>query len=134
MRRALLAAVLAALFLVPAASAWTWPAGGAVLQPFVFDPAHPYAAGQHRGIDIGGDPGSSVLAPAAGTVTFAGSVPSSGRSVTIETADGYSVTLTHLGTVAVAKGDAVAEGAGSARSGRAATPRSRLPTCTSASA
>ena len=38
MRRALLPAVLVALLLAPAASAWTWPAGGPVLQPFLFDP------------------------------------------------------------------------------------------------
>ena len=52
-----------------------------------------------------------VLAPAAGTVSFAGSVPSSGKSVTIETPDGYSVTLTHLGSISVARNAAVAEGA-----------------------
>ena len=111
MRRALLPAVLAALLLAPAASAWTWPATGSVLQPFLFDPAHPYAAGQHRGIDVGAAAGSTVLAPASGTVAFAGSVPSSGKSVTIETPDGYSVTLTHLGSITVGKGSAVVEGA-----------------------
>ena len=52
MRRMLLVAVLAALLVAPVARAWTWPVGGPVLQPFSFDPAHPYAAGEHRGIDI----------------------------------------------------------------------------------
>jgi hypothetical protein len=112
MRRLLLAAVLAALLFAPAGEAWTWPAAGAVLQPFLFDPAHPYTAGQHRGIAIGGDPGTTVLAPAAGTVTFAGTVPSSGKSVTITTGDGYAVTLTHLGSTMVARGATVAEGEG----------------------
>jgi hypothetical protein len=112
MRRLLLAAIFAALLLAPAGEAWTWPAAGAVLQPFLFDPAHPYAAGQHRGIAIAGDPGATVLAPAAGTVTFAGTVPSSGKSVTITTADGYAVTLTHLGSITVARGATVAEGNG----------------------
>ena len=101
MRRLLLAAVLAALVFAPSGAAWTWPAPGPVLQPFLFDPAHPYAAGQHRGIAIGGDPGATVLAPAAGTITFAGTVPSSGKSVTITTLDRYAVTLTHLGAIAV---------------------------------
>ena len=110
MRRQLLAAVLAALLFAPAGEAWTWPAAGAVLQSFVFDPAHPYAAGQHRGVDVGGEPGEAVLAPAAGNVTFAGTVPSSGKSVTITTADGSAVTLTHLGAIAVARDAAVAEG------------------------
>jgi hypothetical protein len=108
--RFLLAAVLAALLLVPAAEAWTWPASGPVLQSFFFDPSHPYDGGQRRGVAIGGDPGSAVAAPVSGTVTFAGSVPSSGRSVTIATADGLSVTLTHLGSLSVKKDVAVVEG------------------------
>ncbi len=105
---------MAAVFLVwvPVAQAWSWPVHGSVLQTFAYDPAHPYAGGQHRGIDIGatatGDP---VVAPAGGVVSFAGSVPTNGKCVTIETADGYSVTLTHLGSIGVAKGATVAEGA-----------------------
>ena len=83
---------------------------GPVLQPFAYDEAHPYASGQHRGVDIGaGSAGETVVAPAAGTVSFAGTVPTNGKSVTIETADGYSVTLTHLGSIGVVKGAAVAE-------------------------
>ena len=78
------------------ARAWTWPVGGPVLQPFSFDPAHPYAAGEHRGIDIGATDGEVVRAPAAGTVTFSGTVPSSGRTLTI--------------AVTIAAGSAVAEG------------------------
>ena len=70
-----LALLFAALVAVAPAAAWTWPAGGPVLLAFSFDPAHPYSAGEHRGIDIGGDPGSAVLAPAGGVVTFAGTVP-----------------------------------------------------------
>jgi len=112
MRRLFFAAVLAALLLAPIAHAWTWPAPGPVLQPFRFDPEHPFGAGQHRGIDVGGAPDGQVRAPAVGIVTFAGSVPSSGKSVTITTADGYAVTLTHLGSIAVTKGAAVAEGDG----------------------
>src|SRR6476620_2316292 len=108
MRPLALAAVLAALVLTPTAAAWTWPADGPVLQPFLFDPAHPYAGGQHRGIDVGGDSRADARAPATGVVTFAGTVPASGRSLTVETAAGLSVTLTHLGTIDVAKGAAVA--------------------------
>ena len=104
------AALMAALACAPAAGAWTWPSGGGVVQPFVFDPAHPYAGGQHRGIDVGGDAGESVLAPAGGIVSFAGSVPTSGRSVTIQTPDGLSVTLVHLGSIEVIHNEEVAEG------------------------
>ena len=82
---------------------------GPVLQPFAYDEADPYAPGQHRGVDLGAAPGETVVAPAAGTVSFAGTVPTNGKSVTIETADGYSVTLTHLGSIGVVKGAAVAE-------------------------
>jgi peptidase M23-like protein len=100
------------VFLVwaPAANAWSWPVQGPVLRPFSYDEANPYAAGQHRGIDIGANAaGDSVVAPAAGTVTFAGTVPTNGESVTIHTADGYAVTLTHLGSILVAKGATLAE-------------------------
>lgn len=100
------------LFLVwtPVASAWSWPLHGPVVRAFSYDEAQPYAADQHRGIDIGaGAAGETVEAPAAGTITFAGTVPTNGQSVTIGTADGYSITLTHLGSIAVAKGESVAE-------------------------
>jgi MYXO-CTERM domain-containing protein len=100
------------VFLVwaPAAYAWSWPVQGPVVQPFVYEESHPYASGQHRGVDIGADAaGETVQAPAAGTVSFAGTVATNGKSVTIETVDGYSVTLTHLGSIAVAEGATVAE-------------------------
>jgi hypothetical protein len=105
-------ALLLVVFLIwtPAAYAWSWPVQGPVLQPFSYDESHPYASGQHRGIDIGVDAaGEAVLAPAAGTVSFAGTVGTNGKTITVETADGYSVTLTHLGSIAVAKGATVAE-------------------------
>ena len=119
--------VLLLVLWVPAAGAWTWPVGGPVLQGFSFDPAHPYAGGQHRGIDVGGDAGASVLAPASGVVSFAGTVPTSGKSVTIDTADGLSVTLTHLGSIAVAKGGAVTEGTVVGTVGPSGTPELDVP-------
>ena len=118
-------ALLLFLFLVwtPAAYAWSWPVQGPVLNPFSYDEAHPYAAGQHRGIDIGADAdGATVVAPAAGTVSFAGTVPTSGKSVTIETQNGYSVTLTHLGSIGVAKGTSVSEGGAVGTIGPSGTP------------
>ncbi len=109
MRRFLLV-IIAALAVTGPARAWTWPASGAVLMPFSFDPNHPYAGGQHRGIDVGGVAGETILAPAGGVISFAGTVPGSGKSITILTSDGWSVTLTQLGSIAVTKGAAVAEG------------------------
>ncbi len=111
MRRLLLVLVVSLVWVAPA-GAWTWPVDGPVLLEFSFDPTHPYAAGQHRGIDVGGEAGEVVAAPAGGVVTFAGTVPGSGKSVTILTSDAWSVTLTQLGTIAVTKGATVAEGDG----------------------
>src|SRR5215211_6095075 len=115
MRRVVLAAVAALLF-VPAAHAWSWPSGGPVLRPFVLG-EDPYAGGQHRGIDVADELGSDVQAPASGTVSFAGVVPGGGKTLTIQTADGYAVTLLQLGELLVAKGDAVEEGVLVARIG-----------------
>ncbi len=123
-------ALLLFVFLVwtPAAYAWSWPVQGPVLQPFSYDEAHPYASGQHRGVDIGADAvGEGVVAPAAGTVSFAGTVPTNGRTVTIETADGYSVTLTHLGSIAVPKGATVAEEDSIGTIGPSGTPEVDAP-------
>src|SRR5690348_8404454 len=121
-------AVVAFLVWVPVASAWSWPVQGPVLQPFSYDEAHPYDAGQHRGIDIGANAsGDPVVAPESGTVSFAGFVPTSGESLTIETADGYSVTLTHLGSIGVAEGAAVSEGDVVATVGPSGTPEQSVP-------
>jgi len=107
---AVLLPVLVALQVgVQPALAWTWPVDGPVLRPFVLGD-DPYAGGQHRGIDIGAPPGALVRAPAAGAVSFAGSVPTGGRTVTIRTDDGFAVTLLHLGTYSVARGAVLGEG------------------------
>ncbi len=121
MRRLACTGALALLALAPAAQAWTWPVSGPLLRPFVFG-GDPYAGGQHRGVDVGAAAGEVVLAPAAGTVTFAGSVPTSGRTVTIQTADGYAVTLTHLGALLVLKGVIVTEGDGVGTVGPSGVP------------
>jgi Peptidase family M23 len=94
----------------PPALAWTWPADGPVLRAFEYG-KDPYAAGQHRGIDVAGKQGAPVLAPAAGVVSFAGTVPGGGRAVTVRTPDGYSVTLVHLGSVEVVDDAVLREGA-----------------------
>ncbi|HLM33166.1 MAG TPA: peptidoglycan DD-metalloendopeptidase family protein, partial [Gaiellaceae bacterium] len=106
----LLPVLLAFLAGASPAHAWTWPASGPVLQHFGYG-GEPYAAGQHRGADVGGSAGEPVLAPAAGSVTFAGTVPSGGRTITIRTPDGLAVTLLHLGTITEVEGASVAEGA-----------------------
>src|SRR5829696_6377259 len=104
------AAIAAALLLAGGAAAWTWPVDGLVVRPFHFDPDDPLVPGQHRGLDIAATSASVVRAPAAGEVTFVGSVASNGLTITIRTASGYAVTLTHLGTTAVGRNATVAEG------------------------
>jgi Peptidase family M23 len=94
----------------PPALAWTWPVEGPVLRPFELGD-DPYAGGQHRGVDIAGEEGAPVRSPAAGVVSFAGTVPGGGRAVTVQTADGYSVTLVHLGSIAVDRDAVLPEGA-----------------------
>ena len=107
---ALLLPVLVALQVgVQPALAWAWPVDGPVLRPFVLGD-DPYAGGQHRGIDIAAPAGTSVRAPAAGSVSFAGTVPTGGRTITIRTGDGYAVTLLHLGSYSVVRGAVVGEG------------------------
>jgi murein DD-endopeptidase MepM/ murein hydrolase activator NlpD len=107
--RTTIAIMFGSLALAPAAGAWTWPASGPVLQLFSVDD-NPYAGGQHRGVDIGAAAGEPVLAPRAGRIVFAGSMPTHGLSITIQTDDGYSVTLVHLGAIGVRKNAQVTEG------------------------
>src|SRR5215216_3960546 len=109
LRRLCLVIVASLSVQVQAASAWTWPVDGPVLRPFVLGD-DPYAGGQHRGIDIGAPAGTPVRAPAAGTISFAGTVPTGGKTITIRTADGYAVTLQRLGSTSVSRGLAVGEG------------------------
>lgn len=119
-------AALAALALSAPAGAWTWPADGTVLRPFALG-SDPYAGGQHRGVDVAGPEGAAIRAPAAGTVTFAGSLPTHGRGVTIQTADGFAVTLVHLGAIAVEKGASVDEGSSIGTMGSSGTPEHAVP-------
>jgi Peptidase family M23 len=122
----LLPVVLAFQVGVQPALAWTWPVDGPVLRPFKLGD-DPYAGGQHRGVDIGAPVGASVRAPAGGTISFAGTVPKSGRSVTIQTPEGYSVTLVQLGTIGVTRGAGVADGAVVGTIGPSGEPETAAP-------
>jgi hypothetical protein len=109
-------ALLTALFLLlPAAPSlaagdWAWPVHGEVLTPYR-NGDDPYAAGQHRGIDLGAPVGTPVVAASGGTVEFAGVVGSSGLVVSERTGDGrYELSYLHLSSLAVRRGDRVARG------------------------
>ena len=109
--RALIAAFLAVLLLpAPAAASgdWAWPVRGDVLTPFR-NGTDPYAAGQHRGIDIAAPTGADVVAAVAGTVRHAGVAGDSGLTVSVR-AGAYDVSYLHLSAVAVKEGQAVAAG------------------------
>src|SRR2546423_10248044 len=100
-----------------AAGGWTWPIRGPVLTPYR-NGGDPYAAGQHRGIDIGAPVGTRVAAAAGGTVTFAGVVGSSGLTVSERSADGrFDLSYLHLSSVALHRGDELTAG-GDAGAGR----------------
>src|SRR3954447_20038972 len=118
-----LAALGAALHLFTSsalgAGTWTWPVRGRVITAY-HNGSDPYAAGQHRGIDIAAKVGDRVAAATSGTVTFAGVAGSSGLTVSIRTEDGrFDTSYLHLSSTAVRAGQAVAAGGGRRR-GRAA--------------
>src|SRR5674476_849088 len=66
------AAALAAMILAAPAASWAWPADGQVIRAFSLGD-DPYAGGQHRGVDIAADSGSSE--PAAEETTADDSDP-----------------------------------------------------------
>jgi septal ring factor EnvC (AmiA/AmiB activator) len=76
--RAAILVAAAALVAPASASGWAWPVQGPVLRVFDFG-SDPYASGLHRGVDVGAASGEAVVAPAAGTISFAGSVPGGGE-------------------------------------------------------
>lgn len=96
------------IVLLLASTSWLWPIGSAaeIVGPYAA-PEHRYAAG-HRGIDIAATPEAPVLAPADGTVFFAGTVVDR-PIVTIRLADG---TLASVEPVvgSVSEGAAVVRG------------------------
>jgi murein DD-endopeptidase MepM/ murein hydrolase activator NlpD len=97
-----------------AAGTWTWPVSGPVIRGFD-PPDSPYGAG-HRGVDIATPVGTVIVAPAPGTVSFAG--PVGGRLfLTIDHADGVQSTYSWLSTLLVKKGATVAAGAPIATTG-----------------
>jgi murein DD-endopeptidase MepM/ murein hydrolase activator NlpD len=71
---------------------WVWPVAGGRNAVRGFEaPASRYSAG-HRGIDIAANRGTDVVAPAAGTVRFAGVVVDR-STVTVASPDGVLISM-----------------------------------------
>lgn len=89
---------------------WRWPVEGELVTHYR-NGDDPYAAGQHRGIDIAAPAGTPVVAASAGTLRYAGLAGDSGLTVSIRTADGrFDTSYLHLGSIDVRAGDAVQAG------------------------
>jgi murein DD-endopeptidase MepM/ murein hydrolase activator NlpD len=89
-----------------------WPVRGAVNSEFGHRRS-PWAAGQefHSGIDIGAERGTPVHAPAAGTVTFAGTHAEYGLTVMLDHGPDLRTIYGHLSKIAVSQGQSVSRGA-----------------------
>ena len=118
MRRLLALLAVVAVSAAPAASSAAidliQPVPGPISRHFE-PPPTPYSAG-HRGIDFRAPVGTSVVAAAAGTVSFAGQVGGS-LFVSIDHTGGLKTTYSFLSAVLVKKGQTVTQGQQIARSG-----------------
>lgn len=118
LRHCLLLSLVAVLPAAPASAAegWHQPVPGAVARAFTFSPAHPFAAGARRGLDLATAPRARVRAPCRGRVTFAGRVPA-GAALSLR-CGAYVATLVGV-RATVPRGSVVARGAVVGRATRA---------------
>src|SRR5437763_11801546 len=90
-----------------AAGTWQWPVAGPVIRGYD-PPSSPYGSG-HRGIDIAAPYGTTVVAAAPGTVSFAG--PVGGKLyVTVDHGGSLDSTYSFLSKILVKKGKKVVAG------------------------
>ena len=94
-----------------ASGAWSWPvASGPILLGFD-QPKGEDGKLTNKGIDIGGTPGTPVLAAASGTVMYAGSgLRGFGKLVIIRHESDYQTVYAHNQQLLVKEGDTVARG------------------------
>ena len=83
------------------------PVDGVVVDPYR-PPSNPYGPG-NRGIDLASPPGTAVVAPADGVVSFAGQVGGQ-LFVVIRHADGVRTTMGQLASIAVVTGQYLVAG------------------------
>lgn len=110
------------LLLAPAgaAGAWRWPVEGEVVRGFAVG-TDPFAAGQHRGINVAAPVGTPVRAACGGRVRFAGPVADNGRTVSV-VCGRHVATYLHLESIAVRRGQPVPPGARLGTVGRTGRP------------
>ena len=108
---ALMAAVLGPLAVPSAAVAERWlrPVPGEVARSFSYVRSVPFAAGAHRGVDLGAPPGTVVRAICSGRVVHAGVVAGAARVVSIS-CGARRVSYLPLATVAIRAGETVHAG------------------------
>lgn len=87
---------------------WPWPLIGEVVGDYR-NGSDPYAAGQHRGVDIAAPAGTPARAVVAGTVSFSGKLPDGGQTVTIRTGE-HLVSFLHLSRRNLTRGAGVSVG------------------------
>lgn len=125
MLRALCPTLLALLSLHAAAadaSPWRWPVPEREpARSFSVGPDR-FAAGQHRGVDLGAPVGTPVRAVCAGPVRFAGTVGDAGLTISVR-CGALVASYLHLGRAFVRRGTAVRPGAVLGTVGRSGRPR-----------
>lgn len=94
-----------------APSALSWPVSGMITSPFGWR-RNPFngAPDFHQGLDIGAPSGTTITAPAAGTVISAGWYGGYGNFVLIDHGGGMSTGYGHLSQIFVANGQTVQKG------------------------
>jgi murein DD-endopeptidase MepM/ murein hydrolase activator NlpD len=89
-----------------------WPVIGPITSRFGDTRLSSYsgASRNHLGVDISVPPGTPIVAPADGAVSFAGRGSEYGLMICLEHGNGFSTTYGHLKELAVRIGDKVREG------------------------
>ncbi|HZQ66746.1 MAG TPA: peptidoglycan DD-metalloendopeptidase family protein [Gaiellaceae bacterium] len=87
------------------ASGFVWPVNAGLTSPFGWRWGR-----MHEGVDLGAAYGTPILAAAAGTVIYAGWMGGYGNLVVIDHGGGLSTAYGHQSRIAVAVGQAVAQG------------------------
>lgn len=91
---------------------FAWPVAGEIITKFIIKGE--YDAGSHRGIDIGAEPGTAVVAPADGKVAFVAknTLPGfgGGMILTVDHDNDFSSTYLGIENVSAKKGELVRKG------------------------